>query len=113
MAKHKMQGVTAKRNRLDLAHTIELMFRNVKSGDKIYIAFSKKTFRFLVYTLGMSIIANIIIVYLIVNYSPILIGGIYTLIYIALLILFVMAILSGLWLVFKGIDIVTESDDFG
>lgn len=99
-----------KLNGTTLAKSIELMFRNVKSGNTIYISFSKKTFHFLIFTLAMAIIANIIIAYLILK-SPIFVGGIYTIIYTIVLILSVTTIFSGTWLVFKGIDIITDNED--
>ena len=77
----------------------------------IYIAFSKKSFYALLFTIGMAIIANIILAYLLAKY-PIWIGGSEVFLYIALFILAVAAIFSGLWLIFKGIDIVTDDEDF-
>lgn len=101
---------TNRANGTTLARAIELMFRNVKSGNTIYISFSKKTFHFLIFTLAMAIIANIILAYIILK-SPIFVGGIYTIIYTVLLILSIATIFSGTWLVFKGIDIITDDQD--
>ena len=84
-----------------------VMLKNIKSGDNIYIVFSKKSFRVLVFTLGMAIIANIIIGYLIIN-SLSFAKGVDIFIYIVMLILSIITVFSGLWLVFKGIDIATE-----
>ena len=113
MTKYRTQEVD-KRNK-NLIHTIEFMFKNVKSGNIIYIAFSKKTFYALIFTLGTSIIANIILAYLIVNLliNSVLIKSVDIFIYIVVLVLLIVATFSGLWLVFKGIDIVTDNVDFG
>lgn len=99
-----------KLNGTTLASAIETMLRNVKSGNIIHVTFSKKTFRLLIFTLAMAIIANIILAYLILK-SPIFVGGIYTIIYIIILILSIATIFSGVWLVFKGIDIITDDKD--
>jgi hypothetical protein len=101
----KYKGV--KTGKVDITRTIELMLKNIKIEGNIYIVFSKKSFRVLVFTLGMSIIANIIIIILIIH-SLSFTMNIDTFIYIVMLILSIITVLSGLWLVFKGIDIVTE-----
>ena len=103
-------GIRDNKNKTDLIHTIELMLRNIKSGEHIYIYFSKKTFYMLIFTLAMSMISSSILIYLILLRSSILIGGIGigTFISIVLLALCVITVISGLWLVFKGIDIVTD-----
>jgi hypothetical protein len=90
---------------------MEKAIKNIKSGDMIYIAFSKKSFYALLFTIGMAIIANVILAYLLAIY-PIWTWGIYMFMYIILFILSVVTIFSGLWLIFKGIDIVTDDEDF-
>lgn len=101
-------------NNVGLSRMIEAMFKNIKSGDTLYISFSKKSFRILVFTMSMGVIANIILVYIIIKLFasyPILRGqDVFT--YAIILILSIVAVLSGLWLVFKGIDIVTDNEDF-
>lgn len=109
MAKHRTQK-TYNINSVGFAHMMEKAIRNIKSGNMIYIAFSKKSFYALLFTIGMAIIANIILAYILIKY-PIWIGGPETIIYIVLSILAVATVLSGLWLIFKGIDIVTDDED--
>ena len=99
-----------KLNGTTLASAIEMMLRNVKSGNIIHVTFSKKTFHLLIFTLAMAIMANVILAYLILK-SPIFVGGIYTIIYAVLLILSIATKFSGMWLVFKGIDIITDDQD--
>lgn len=100
-------------NERTFARTLSVMFRNIKSGSNIYIVFSKKSFHILIFTLAMSIIANTVLIYLMLNY-PAITGGIFTggirsiIIFACQLILSVAAVISGIWLVFKGIDIVTD-----
>lgn len=110
MAKHNTQK-TYRVNSIGFARMMEKAIKNIKSGNMIYIAFSKKSFYALLFTIGMAIIANIILAYLLVIY-PIWTGGLDMFMYIALLLLCVVTILSGLWLIFKGIDIVTDDEDF-
>lgn len=105
VVKYKARGVTT--GKVDITRTIELMLKNVQSEGNIYIVFSKTSFRALVFTLGMAIIANIIMVILIIHSISFIID-VNTFIYIVMLILSVTTVFSGLWLVFKGIDIVTE-----
>lgn len=105
----KMETRTRKLNEKSFSKALSSMLKNIKSGELIYIVFSKKSFRILVFTLAMSIIANLTLVYLLVN--SLILGGL-DVIYIILLVLFVVAIISGLWLVFKGIDIVTDDIEF-
>lgn len=103
-------GKTRKLNERTFDKALSAMFKNIKSGNLIYIVFSKRSFHILIFTLSMSIIANIIIAYLIVNSLP-LTMGIGALTNIVMLILSFTTIISGLWLVFKGIDIVTDDAD--
>jgi cellulose synthase/poly-beta-1,6-N-acetylglucosamine synthase-like glycosyltransferase len=110
MAKHKPQKAY-KVNSVGFARMMEKAIKNIKSGDMIYIAFSKKSFYALLFTIGMAIIANVILAYLLAIY-PIWTWGIYMFMYIILFILSVVTIFSGLWLIFKGIDIVTDDEDF-
>lgn len=109
MAKHKTQ----KAYRMDsvgFAHMMETALKNIKSGNMIYIAFSKKSFYALLFTIGMAIIANIILAYILAKY-PIWIGGPEVFMYIVLFLLSVITVFSGLWLIFKGIDIVTDESE--
>lgn len=110
MAKHKPQKAY-KVNSVGFARMMEKAIKNIKSGNMIYIAFSKKSFYALLFTIGMAIIANVILAYLLAIY-PIWTGGLDMFMYIALFILSVVTIFSGLWLIFKGIDIVTDDEDF-
>ena len=99
---------TKKLNERSFNRALSSMLKNIKSGNLIYIVFSKNSFRMLVFTLAMSIIANLILVYLLIN--SLIMGGI-GVIYTVMLVLSIIAIISGLWLVFKGIDIVTDDID--
>lgn len=106
----KNTSKTKKLNGVTLTKAIELMSRNIKSGNTIYIAFPKKTFQLLIFTLTMSIVANAIIAYLIIEFQT-FVSGIYTFVYIILFILSITTVLSGLYIVFKGIDIITDETD--
>lgn len=110
MAKHKAQK-NYRVNSVGFARMMEKAIKNIKSGNMIYIAFSKKSFYALLFTISMAIITSIILAYLLAIY-PIWTLSLSTIMYITLFLLCIVTILSGLWLIFKGIDIVTDDEDF-
>lgn len=101
---------TKKVNKVDevtFAKAIRLMFSNMKSGKTIYLAFTKRSFHLLIFTMAMSVIANIVLVDFLIN-APILVQRTDTPIFVVQLILSTSAIITGLWLFLKGVNIVTD-----
>jgi lysylphosphatidylglycerol synthetase-like protein (DUF2156 family) len=90
-----------------LANAMRFMFKNMKSGDTIYLAFSRRNFYVLIFVMGMSVIANAVLVDLLVS-APTIVQKADTPISVAQLILSLLAIVAGFWLFLKGILIVTE-----
>ena len=101
---------TKKVKRVDevtFAKAIRLMFGNIKSGKTIYLAFTKRGFHALVFVMGMSVIANVVLVDLLIS-APTLVQRTSMPVFIVQLILSVSAIIAGLWLFLKGVNIVTD-----
>lgn len=94
-------------NETTLVKSLKLMFKDMKSGKTIYLAFSKKSFHILVFVMGMSIVANIALISLLIN-APTIVERTNPSMYIAQLILSGSAILGGLWLFLKGVNIITD-----
>lgn len=101
---------TKKENKIDgttLAKAIRLMFKNMKSGKTVYLAFSKKGFHFLIFALTIGTAANITLMYIllqgtgfITRANPIIVTF--------QLILSLISVIAGIWLFFKGINIVVD-----
>jgi hypothetical protein len=101
---------TKKVNRVDevtFAKAIKLMFKNIKSGKTLYLAFTKRGFHTLVFAVGMSVVANVVLVDLLIS-APTLVQRASLPVFVVQLILSVSAIISGLWLFLKGVNIVTD-----
>lgn len=92
---------------ITLAKAIKLMFKDMKSGHTVYLAFSRKSFHILIFTIAMSIIANIALVDLLVS-APTVVERTNTVMFVTQTILSVVAIVSGLWLFLKGVNIVID-----
>ena len=90
-----------------LAKAFMSIFKDMKSGKTVYLAFSKRSFHILVFVLAMSVIANIALVDLLVR-TPTVIERSSPPMYVAQLILSVGAIISGIWLFLKGVNIITD-----
>ncbi len=97
--KKEINGVT-------LVKAIGLMFKDMKSGKSVYLVFSKNSFRMLIFTMAMSIIANFVLVDLLIS-APITIQRVFP-ISIIQFIISICAMISGLWLFLKGINIATD-----
>lgn len=91
-----------KTNELTIANAVRFMFKNMKSGKTLYLAFSKRTFHILIFVMAMDIIANIALINLLIS-NPLIDP-----IYIIQFTLSFAAIVSGIWLFFKGINIATD-----
>ncbi len=98
---------TSKVNEVTLTKAVRLMFKNMKSGDTIYLAFSRRNFHMLVFVMAMSVIANAVLVDLLVD-APTMVQRTSTPIFAIQLILSATAIVAGFWLFLKGVNIVTE-----
>jgi hypothetical protein len=98
---------TTKTNEITLANAMKSMFKNMKSGETIYMAFSRRNFYALIFVMGMSVIANAALVSLLVS-APTIVQRVDTLISATQLLLSLLAIFAGFWLFLKGIFIVTE-----
>jgi hypothetical protein len=97
-------------NRVDdktFVTAIQSMFRNIKSGNTLYLAFTRKGFYMLIFVMAMSIIANLILVDLLIT-APTVVQRSDLLTVAVQLILSISAIVAGLWLFLKGVNIVTE-----
>ena len=94
-------------NEVTLAKAMGQMFKDMKSGNTIYLAFSKKSFYILVFVMAMSVIANVALVNLLIN-APTLVQKTDTVTFIVQLTLSASAIVAGFWLFLKGVNIVTD-----
>jgi len=92
---------------ITFAKAVGQMFKDMKNGNTIYLAFSRKSYYVLVFVMAMSVIANIALVNLLVN-APTLVQRTDTPTFIVQLTLSASAIVSGLWLFLKGVNIVTD-----
>lgn len=101
------QKKAIKTNEVTLANAINFMFKNMKSGDIMYLAFSRKHFYALVFVMGMSVIANAVLISLLVG-APTMVERADTPVFITQLALSLSAIVSGFWLFLQGITIVTD-----
>lgn len=91
----------------NLASALKTMFKNIKSGKTVYLAFSKRSFHILIFTLAMGVIANLVLVDLLLR-APTVVERPDKFIYAAQLALSITAIGSALWLFLRGVNIVTE-----
>lgn len=105
--KNGKNGKPKKLDEVTLAKAFRLMFKNMESGKTIYLAFSKGGFRALVFVVGMSIIANIALIDLLIR-SPTVVQKTDTPIFVIQFLLSASAIVSGLWLFLKGVNIITD-----
>lgn len=101
------QKKATKTNDVTLANAMRFMFKNMKSGDIIYLAFSRKHFYALVFVMAMSVIANAVLVSLLVG-APTVVQRADTPIFITQFVLSLSAIVAGFWLFLQGITIVTD-----
>jgi len=83
------------------------ILKEMTSGETVYLAFSKRNFRVLVFVLAMSIIANIILIDLLIR-APTVVIRMSTPIFVIQFLLSAAAIISGFWLFLKGINIITD-----
>lgn len=93
--------------KVNLANALKTMFKNIKSGETVYLAFSKRSFHILIFTLAMGVIANIVLVDLLLS-APTIVERPNNFVYAAQLALSITAIVSALWLFFRGVNIATE-----
>jgi len=92
---------------ISLAHALKTMVRNMESGRTIYLAFSRMGFYVLVFVMGMSIIANVVLLDLLIS-APATIVRTDNLVFIAQLSLSIAAVIAGLWLFLKGVNIIVD-----
>lgn len=92
---------------VSLARAMKTMFKLLENKDEIYLAFSKTNFKILIYTLAVGTIANIALID-ILRRTPTLIAETNIVLYAFQLIISGTGVITGLWLFFKGINIVTE-----
>lgn len=94
---HKIDEVT-------LAKAVKLMFGDMKSGRTVYLSFSRMNFRILIFTMAMDVIANIALIDLLMH-APTIVEKTSTFLYLIQFSLSAAAIVAGLWLFFKGINL--------
>lgn len=97
----------SKTNEITLANAVSRMFKNMKSGDTIYLAFSRRNFHILVFVMGMSVIANTVLVKLLMD-APTMVQRADTPIFVTQFMLSTLAVVAGFWLFLKGVNIVTD-----
>lgn len=98
---------TNKVDEVTFAKAIKLMFKDIKSGKTLYLAFTKRGFYALVFVMAMSVIANLVLIVLLIN-TPTIVEGTSTPMLVAQLALSISAVIAGLWLFLKGVNIVTD-----
>ena len=101
---------TKKENKIDnttLFKAMKTMFKNMKSGKTVYLAFSKRNFHFLIFVLVIGTAANIALIYILLQGSGFIIRA-NPIIVTFQLILSVISIIAGIWLFFKGVNIVVD-----
>ncbi len=94
-------------NEVTFSNAVRTMFKNMKDGSIVYLAFSRMNFYILIFVMGMSVIGNIVLVSLLVG-APTVVEKADTPTFIAQFTLSLSAIIAGLWLFLKGITIVTD-----
>lgn len=92
---------------ITLSKAIRLMFKDMKSGKTIYLAFPNRSFYVLVFVLAMSIIANMVLVDLLIR-APTMVERTSTPTFVVQFLLSATAIVSGFWLFLKGVNIITD-----
>lgn len=88
-----------------LVKAIKLMFQDIKSGKTIYLAFSRKSFHIMIFSIATGIIANVVLFDLLLN-APTFIQR--TNMSLVQLSISFTAVIAGLWLFFKGINMIVE-----
>lgn len=96
-----------KSNEVSLAYAMRLMLEKLGDRDTIYLAFSRRNFYILIFVLALGTIANIVIVDLLLQ-APVFVERANMFIYSIQLALSSASIIAGLWLFFKGINIVVD-----
>lgn len=94
-------------NQSILAKAITFMHTNITNGKTIYLAFSKWNFNILIFTLAIGTAANVALIYILINGTGYIYGGNAAIVTFQL-IFSGLSILSGVWLFFKGINIIAE-----
>lgn len=105
-----MTTKNGKHKKLDestLESALKLMFKEMKSGRTIYLAFPKRNFHILVFVIAMGIIANIVLVDLLIR-APTVVERVNTPIFVIQFLLSAAAIISGFWLFLRGVNIITD-----
>lgn len=103
---HK-NGKRKKLNDVTIESAFRAMIKEMKSGSTVYLAFSKRSFHILVFVLAMSIIANIVLVDLLLR-APTMVERTSTPTFVIQFLLSASAIVSGLWLFLRGVNIITD-----
>ncbi len=94
-------------NEATFVNALKTMFKNMEDGNTVYLAFSRTNFYILIFVMGMSVIGNIVLVSLLMS-APTVVEKADTPTFIAQFTLSLSAIIAGLWLFLKGINIVTD-----
>lgn len=101
------QKKATKADEVTLVNAARFMFKNMKSGDIMYLAFSRRHFHMLVFVMAMSVIANVVLVSLLLS-APTVVQRADTPVFITQFILSLSAIVAGFWLFLQGVNIVTN-----
>lgn len=99
--------IATKKDETTLVNAMKMMFKNIKSGDTIYLAFSRKSFYILIFVLTIGTAANIALIDILLHGSGYGMVSNTSIVY-TQLILSVIAIVSGIWLFFKGINVAVD-----
>lgn len=88
--------------------TFRLMFKNMKSGNVIYLAFSKKSFHILIFTIAIGTAANVALIDILLQGTGFVTRA-NTMIVTFQLILSGLSVISGIWLFLKGVTVITDN----
>lgn len=92
---------------INIAKAVTMMFKDIESGRTIYLAFSKRGFHLLIFALAIGTAANIALIDILLQGT-----GFITMAHPAIvtlqLILSGASVITGVWLFFKGINMIVE-----
>lgn len=94
-------------NETNLINALGSMFKDMRSGKTVYLAFSRNGFYILIFVMAMSVIANVVLVDLLMN-APVMVQKTDELVFTTQFLLSAVAIIAGLWLFIKGVNMVTD-----
>lgn len=92
---------------INVIKAMTMMFKDIKSGRTVYLAFSKRGFHLLIFALAIGTAANIALMDILLQGTGFITKA-HPVIVVLQLILSGTSVLAGVWLFFKGINIIVE-----